>query len=191
MRSVITLLFLLFVFDANAITYQLGFNGTPLAGFTNCNNLPESYRVTASCADALLAANACLTANGVSSSYKASSCSAATIVAGTKIFVNPSQTAYITAIAPVTKCPAGQYYNYSLGMCASEIAQTLSSCMPSIRTVSPCPSGYAPTTALPIGSGAATPLSSDFDRLPIQDMIYAVGVAVCALLGVSVGVRLL
>lgn len=88
-------------------------------------------------------------------------------------------------------CGAGTHLDTSTNTCVDDVTIAVASCMPSIRTISPCPSGYAPTNAIPAGSGAPSPFTSAYDGLPIQDMIYAVGIAVCALLGVSVGVKLI
>lgn len=62
-------------------------------------------------------------------------------------------------------------------------------CIPAVRSVAPCPSGYAPATATE-EVVTADPYGSAFDGMPVQDMIFAVGMCVCGLLGVGVGVRL-
>jgi hypothetical protein len=62
-------------------------------------------------------------------------------------------------------------------------------CLPSVRTVAPCPSGFAPGTLATgtTGGGFETAL----DGMPLQDILYAIGVSICALMGISVGTRLL
>lgn len=63
-------------------------------------------------------------------------------------------------------------------------------CTPSYRTIAPCPAGYAPSTAAPVSTDPSDPYTSPFDSLPVQDVLYAIGVALCGLMGVAVGVRL-
>lgn len=63
-------------------------------------------------------------------------------------------------------------------------------CIPSARTIAPCPAGYAPSVAEPLSTNPSDQYTSAFDALPLQDMIYALGVALCGLFGVAVGVRL-
>lgn len=188
MRFVLFIVGFLMAMPAWSITYQLGFTGTPVGSGT-CNALPESYQATNTCVSALAAVNACMTANNFTE-YTALSCSAATIVAGTKVYINAGQTAYVTAVAPVTKCPAGQYYNFGLKLCASETAVTISNCLPSIRTISPCPSGYAPSVSSYSQSDPTTHYSNPLDGVAIQEILYAIGMAVCAAVGIGVGVKL-
>jgi hypothetical protein len=63
-------------------------------------------------------------------------------------------------------------------------------CVPSVRTVPPCPSGFAPSSVAPLSDDLPDPYLSDFDKMPIQDMLYAIGVCLFGVLGIAVGVRL-
>lgn len=63
-------------------------------------------------------------------------------------------------------------------------------CVPSARTIDPCPSGYAPSSASGVSSGAVDTYSSPYEKLPIQDLIYAAVITFGGLLGIGVGVKL-
>lgn len=116
-------------------------------------------------------------------------CSTSYIGTGTTFRLMPSGAVLtVTSVLPI--CVQGTHFDSSTYTCVDDVTIAVASCMPSIRTISPCPSGYAPTNAIPAGSGAPSPFTSAFDGLPIQDMIYAVGIAICGLLGISVGVKL-
>lgn len=64
------------------------------------------------------------------------------------------------------------------------------SCIPSPRTIDPCPSGYAPSSVNGSSGTVGDSYSSAFEKLPIQDMLYGIGMAICGLLGLGVGTRL-
>lgn len=64
-------------------------------------------------------------------------------------------------------------------------------CIPSVRTVDPCPSGYAPASVTVSSADPGGAYSSAFEKLPIQDILYGLGVTVCGLLGIMVGTKLL
>lgn len=72
------------------------------------------------------------------------------------------------------------------GVCVTPAV--IGDCVPSIRTVGDCPAGYAPSTAT-VGQNLDS-YTGGFDGMPIQDMLYAIGISVCALLGIATGVRL-
>ena len=57
-------------------------------------------------------------------------------------------------------------------------------CVPSSRTILPCPSGFAPTDP-----ALAEPYPSFFDQLAIQDIAVALGYVVIFFMGFSVGGR--
>jgi hypothetical protein len=65
------------------------------------------------------------------------------------------------------------------------------SCVPSVRTIAPCPSGFAPAVMSPLELSAVDAYESQFDTMPLQDMLYSIGVCFFALLGIAVGVKLL
>lgn len=94
----------------------------------------------------------------------------------------------LSLISPV--CAAGYHLDTITNSCVNDLSTSLASCMPAIVTVSPCPSGYAPTMAIPTGAITTSSITSEFQSLPIQDMLYALGMAVCGLLGITTGVRL-
>ncbi len=64
------------------------------------------------------------------------------------------------------------------------------SCIPSGRTIDPCPSGFAPASVTSETWAGTPAYSSVYEKLPLQDMVYAAFVSLCGLLGVGVGVRL-
>lgn len=149
----------------------------------------NEFTVTAttnSCNDVKSAWNTWAMTNWIGKSLTA--CSSDPAVTGTSVTWSTGSV-FVLTVTPI--CVAGTHLDTSTQTCVDDITIPVASCMPSIRTISPCPSGYAPTNAIPAGSGAPTPFTSAFDGLPIQDMIYAVGIAICALLGVSVGVKLI
>jgi hypothetical protein len=97
----------------------------------------------------------------------------------------------ITVTSISVACPAGEHAeNYTT--CVPDAAVSLvETCAPSIRTVAPCPSGFAPAAIEPLVSAVADPYLSEFDTMPVQDMLYSIGVCLFGLLGISVGVKLL
>lgn len=127
-------------------------------------------------------------ANAGAVGYTVASCSSDPVIVGTRMYWNNGS--YWTVQSSVFSCAAGTHKDTSTNTCVDDVTIAVASCMPSIRTISPCPSGYAPTNAIPAGGGAPMPFTSAYDGLPIQDMLYAIGIAVCGLLGISVGVRL-
>lgn len=64
-------------------------------------------------------------------------------------------------------------------------------CVPAFRTVAPCPSGYAPSSAEYVtGQTAADAYDSTLASLPLAELIFALGLGLAGLLGIGVGVRL-
>lgn len=63
-------------------------------------------------------------------------------------------------------------------------------CVPAGRTIDPCPSGYAPSQVDGNQPTVGDAYSSAFEKLPVQDLLYGIGIALCGLLGVGVGTRL-
>jgi len=97
---------------------------------------------------------------------------------------------FITVTSISVACPAGQHAeNYT--NCVNDSAVALvETCVPAIRTMSPCPSGFAPSAIDPSVSAAADPYLSEFDTMPIQDMLYSIGMCLFGLFGIGVGVKL-
>lgn len=177
------LLFMMFfsALSHGAFTFNASISG-------NCTNV---YVANLTCNSVKLAVDTC--AKAALAAYESTlSCTADPVVNGTKLSYRYGGTVYSDVIVSniLTVCPSGTHLDSSTKTCVDDITTAIASCLPSIRTIAPCPSGFAPTNAIPIGSGAAAPFVSDFDGLPIQDMIYAVGMAVCGLLGIVCGVRL-
>jgi len=77
------------------------------------------------------------------------------------------------------------------GVCTSMTVASPISCVPSGRTIEPCPSGYAPSAVVGNTSTVGDSYSSAFEKLPIQDLLYGIGIALCGLIGVGVGTRLI
>jgi hypothetical protein len=92
----------------------------------------------------------------------------------------------VGSITPV--CPAGQQYDLLTSSCIPAYAND-GSCVPSIRTISPCPSGFAPRS-VEAGPGDIDPYESQFDTMPVQDMLYAIGIGLFGVVGIAVGVKL-
>jgi hypothetical protein len=63
-------------------------------------------------------------------------------------------------------------------------------CVPSVRTVTPCPSGYAPAVMVPIDDSQPDPYKSEFDAMSIQDILYSMGICFFAVIGIGVGIKL-
>lgn len=63
-------------------------------------------------------------------------------------------------------------------------------CVPAVRTVEPCPTGYAPKEIIVQSSQQPDPYQSSLDAMPMQEMLLAICVGISGLLGFSVGVRL-
>jgi hypothetical protein len=88
-------------------------------------------------------------------------------------------------------CSAGLSLDTTFYQCTGEgVGSAGSGCVPSIRTISPCPSGFAPAGTSPLHDGPPDPYISEFDTMPVQDMLYSVGMCLFGLLGISVGVKL-
>lgn len=63
-------------------------------------------------------------------------------------------------------------------------------CVPSTRTVAPCPSGTAPDVVT-VTSAASAPefYPSNFDHMPVQDVLFALGMVLCFVAGIAGGRR--
>jgi len=116
-------------------------------------------------------------------------CNNSSVVVGTLLTFASGGSWTVLSIAN-NVCFSGQHWDTSTNSCVDDVSIAVASCMPSIRTIAPCPSGFAPTNAIPTGSGGPAPFTSDMDGMPLQDMLYAIGVAICGLMGVAVGLRL-
>lgn len=153
------------------------------------NDAPNSCKVLnvndPSCTTVRLAAQNCLNSL-IGGGYTAISCSSDPVKAGSSVSFGGSG----WLISNVFGCPTGTHLDSSTNTCVDDITTAIVSCLPSIRTISPCPSGFAPTNAIPAGSGAPDPYLSKFDTMPLQDMIYAIGVCFCGLIGLGIGVKL-
>jgi ABC-type Na+ efflux pump permease subunit len=80
-----------------------------------------------------------------------------------------------------------------LSMAPGRIAQAQEQtivCVPSLRTVAPCPAGYAPKEISIQSSHTPDIYGTTLDALPLQEMIYALSIGIAGLMGFSVGVRL-
>lgn len=64
-------------------------------------------------------------------------------------------------------------------------------CVPSAKTVQPCPGGYAPSQITVEATQAPDSYQSPFESMPAQEMILAVSIVFGGLLGFAVGVKLL
>ena len=122
--------------------------------------------------------------------YVVGSCTSNPVFVGTVIQLWPLDgggNREITGIVPFTpSCDTGSEFDYSSQNCISLRRE----CLPSVRTIAPCPSGFAPTNAIPIGSGSPDPYLSKFDSMAVQDLLYALGVALFGVLGLGIGVKL-
>jgi len=141
-----------------------------------------------SCATVGPAASAALNIAG----YTIGSCSSDPVAIGTNLnWVyggGPAGAWTITDVRVV--CATGTHWDTSTQTCVDDITTAIVSCLPSVRTISPCPSGFAPTNAIPAGSGAPDPYLSKFDSMAVQDLLYAIGVCLFGVLGLGIGVKL-
>ncbi|MCZ2152943.1 MAG: hypothetical protein LC114_03410 [Bryobacterales bacterium] len=64
-------------------------------------------------------------------------------------------------------------------------------CVPSAKTVQPCPGGYAPNQITIESTTSPDSYQSPFESMPAQEMILAVSIVFGGLLGFAVGVKLL
>lgn len=156
---------------------------TTTAGVTQCTTIVAATR---NCADVKASATYCLQNNGYPS-YSASTCTSDPVVVGTTINFTPSGYWNITGITG--NCDSGYSWNTSTLTCVPTTPSVV--CTPSNRTISPCPSGYAPKEITVQSSQQPDPYQSSFDALPLQEMLLALCIGVSGLFGFSVGVRLI
>jgi len=64
-------------------------------------------------------------------------------------------------------------------------------CVPSAKTVQPCPGGYAPNQITIEATTSPDSYQSPLESMPAQEMILAVSIVFGGLLGFAVGVKLL
>ncbi|MDO8262140.1 MAG: hypothetical protein Q7T21_02835 [Gallionella sp.] len=90
-------------------------------------------------------------------------------------------------------CPSGQVYD-GVGHCGAPgsgpppvVALV---CIPAGRTVDPCPSGYAPNQINIESATSIDAYSSAYEKLPLQDIAFAIGITLSGLLGILTGVKL-
>lgn len=60
-------------------------------------------------------------------------------------------------------------------------------CIPSGKTVPPCPSGTAPDTISVTSADAPEYYSGNFDHIPVQDLVVLLLLVVCFLFGIGMG----
>jgi len=190
-KKLLIIVFLMTLSSFTLASYNVSTNVSPVP----CKTLEVPF---ATCGDLKPGLLSCMNINVSSSDWQDLTCSvnnpltAGVVVTFKRVFKSTSELIFtnysITSVALV--CDSGQHYDSSTNTCVDDITIAVASCMPSIRTISPCPSGYAPTNAIPAGSGAPNPFISAMDGMPLQDMIYAVGIAICGLMGIAVGVKL-
>ena len=199
MKKFFILIAVFFSVSAHSVTFNLD----SIAG---C----QSYTVSSfSCTDVKAAINACQISH--STAYRPATCSADPVTNGTVIGATPNGSWNISGIV-YTTCSSGYHVDLLTNLCVANSITTCSTgfhldtatstcvadtptagtvnCLPSIRTVAPCPSGFAPSNVSVTTTETANPFSSSMDALPIQDMLYAIGVAICGLMGVAVGIKL-
>jgi len=86
-------------------------------------------------------------------------------------------------------CTDGNVVSPYNGACVPRSAAV--DCVPSVRTVAPCPSGFSPSNVAAAGAMQPDTYSSAMDAMPMQDLLYVLGVAICGLLGIGTGARLI
>lgn len=196
-RTLFFLLAVLIVPVSNATTQLFTFSnfvGSYSPSVAACPINTKNYvqgKTAVTCNEARAALDQCLVDQGKAMYWLSSGCSADPVIVGTKIYLNGSTSNYVTAATSTTVCPTGQRFDTATLTCVYETAQNISSCLPSIRTIAPCPSGFAPANAIPLGSKAPDPYVSNYDTLPLQDMLYAIGMIIAGLFGFGIGTRLI
>lgn len=146
-----------------------------------------SYFVSAAltCAAVTLGYNKCSANAG--QGITITGCSVATVAVGTTLTRSiGGRTVKVTAIPAQPTCAAGTHLVESTNTCVSDVL----TCVPSMRTIDPCPSGYAPSVSSYSQSDPTTQYSNPLDGVAIQEILYAIGMAVCAAVGIGVGVKL-
>lgn len=62
-------------------------------------------------------------------------------------------------------------------------------CVPSGQTVSPCPAGTAPDAVVIDTTEAVERYTSNFDYVPVQDVLVGVAMVIAMLMGIAAGRR--
>lgn len=99
------------------------------------------------------------------------------------------QTVVCTGSWTQTSCSAAAWQTHSINDFWETPVPTVV-CSPSFKTVSPCPTGYAPKEVSVQTSQQPDAYQTTFDAMPLQEMLYALCIGIAGLLGFSVGVRL-
>ena len=60
-------------------------------------------------------------------------------------------------------------------------------CIPSAKTVPPCPSGTAPDTVTVDSADTPEYYAGNFDHIPVQDLMVLFVLVVCFLFGIGMG----
>jgi len=169
---------LFFCCFSNAATYRYSMS------FVNCSPTISQK----SCTALRSALDACAPVPWVSTG-----CSAEQPIIGTKInWVNPSTSATTTwsVVGLSINCEFGEHLDAVTQLCVSNDTVNIQACLPSSRTIAPCPSGFAPANAIPSSTAQPDPYLSNYDTMPVQDILYAIGVALFGVLGIGIGVKL-
>lgn len=169
---VLTLIALAHVSKSEAHVYTISSGGTPLT------------MADRSCASYKAAATTFVQSNGYPT-LTANSCSNDPLIVGTIITFSNSGTWSIASITAT--CSTGYTWNASTLNCDA-LPSVI--CSPSFKTVSPCPTGYAPKEITVQTSQQPDAYQTTLDAMPLQEMLYALCIGVSGLLGFSVGVRL-
>lgn len=173
MRSVLFLLLTVFSSASFAATYLIRTDDSVCPYFSSaaltCAAVAGSYNSCSALAGSTVTVTGCA--------------SGTTVAAGTKLtktggagFVN------VTAIPAQPTCAAGTHLVLETNTCVSDVL----TCVPSMRTIDPCPSGYAPS----VSAYSTTQLPgypSIFDAMAMQDVLVACAYAVFLMLGFHCG----
>lgn len=163
---------LLHVGSSQAHVYTITASGNPL-------NTSDR-----SCASYKAVVTAYVQANGYPT-LTANSCSNDPVVVGSVITFSNTGTWTISSIT--AQCSTGYTWNSSTLNC-DPLPSVV--CSPSFKTVSPCPTGYAPKEVTVQTSQQPDAYQTTLDAMPLQEMLYALCIGIAGLLGFSVGVRL-
>lgn len=172
----VAIIFSMISFSVNANTYTFTLHSPPL-----CVSITSPSK---NCSDVKSSINACLSTNYPT--YSTSSCTTELVGIGTRINFSPSGYSDVTAITGT--CTSGYVWNATTLSCESINLTVV--CSPAFKTVSPCPTGYAPKEITVQTSQQPDAYQTTLDAMPLQEMLYALCIGIAGLLGFSVGVRL-
>lgn len=156
----------------------------------NLQGCVSSVASTKSCADVLAGFQLCQ--DGIDPNWILTTCTSDPVTVGTmlkKTYTDGTTVGFGSITDIKVACVSGTHLDTSTNTCVDDVSIAVASCMPSARTIAPCPSGFAPTNAIPSGSGGPVSYPAIFDAMPVQDVLVAIGYTLLFGLGITFGRR--